>query len=74
MDLDFFARLTDKELCGAYEGDMEWMESNFLADNNPLRLLCEQYEAETGGDIVITDAIEAILYEMSTRFYRMKVK
>ncbi|GFN33022.1 hypothetical protein [Paenibacillus xylaniclasticus] len=74
MDLDFFARLSDKELCAAYEGDMEWMESEFLADDNPLKSLCQRYEAEIGEEIVIMDAIDAILYEMACRYYRIKAK
>ncbi|EFM08794.1 hypothetical protein PaecuDRAFT_4259 [Paenibacillus curdlanolyticus YK9] len=74
MNLDFFAKLTDKELCAAYEGEMEWMESSTLAEDNPLRALCENYEVESGEEIDLAEAIDAVLYEMATRYYKSRVK
>ncbi|MWC30946.1 hypothetical protein [Paenibacillus sp. MMS18-CY102] len=74
MDLEFFAKLTDKELCAAYEGEMEWMESNALAEDNLLKMLCDRYEAETGEAIDVTAAADAVLYEMATRYYKIRVK
>lgn len=68
----YFSKLSDRELFEIYEGNNEWTGTKVLNDNNPLNLICDKYENDCSGKIDIAEAVEATLYEMAFRYYKIK--
>lgn len=69
----FLEKLSNQELCEAFEGDKELSsDEEIVEDNNTFYKLCDRFENERKKTPDVSTMSDALIYEMATRFKNEK--